>query len=225
MSHLVLFVLTSHAELGGTDQQTGAYLPEIVHPFNVLDAAGIAVDFVSPLGGMPPLYGHDDSDSELSAFLGDARIMARLERSLRPEEVVPTRYDAVFYAGGHGAMWDLPDHSGLAAITAGLYERGAPVAAVCHGPAGLANVRLNDGRYLVEGHELAAFTNDEEAEVGLTTVVPFLLADRLAERGAQHRPAANWEPQAVASRGLITGQNPASARRVGELLRDRLLAA
>lgn len=224
MSHLVLFVITSHAMLGDTDKPTGAFLPEIVHPYNALAAAGIAIDFVSPRGGMPPLYGQDDNDPELSAFMSDPQIMARLARSLRPDEVDPARYDAIFFAGGHGTMWDLPDNERLALITAAIYERGAPVAAVCHGPVGLLGVTLSDGTALLDGHDVAAFTNDEEREVGLDDVVPFLLADALVERGARHRPAGLWASQTVVSGRLITGQNPASARGVGEALRDALAA-
>ena len=222
MTPRVLFVLTSHAELGTTDQTTGAYLPEIVHPYEALKAAGVAIDFVSPLGGKPPLIGFDNEDPALVAFLDDPEVMARLERSFRPEEIEPTRYDAIFFAGGHGTMWDLPDQAKLAEITAALYERGAPVAAVCHGPAGLLNTRLGNGRYLIEGHDLAAFTNAEEEAVELTQVVPFLLADQLVARGARHHPAPNWQEQVVVSGQLITGQNPASARAVGEALRAAL---
>ncbi|MDE2049326.1 MAG: type 1 glutamine amidotransferase domain-containing protein, partial [Betaproteobacteria bacterium] len=132
------------------------------------------------------------------------------------------QFDAVFYAGGHGAMWDLPDNAALAAITARIYERGGAVAAVCHGPAGLLNVKLADGRYLVAGKQLSAFTDDEERAVGLADVVPFLLASQLQARGATHLAAPNWKPQVVVDGRLVTGQNPASATGVGEALRDVL---
>ncbi|HEU4537166.1 MAG TPA: type 1 glutamine amidotransferase domain-containing protein, partial [Polyangiaceae bacterium] len=139
-------------------------------------------------------------------------------RSLRPDQVDPAAYDAVFYAGGHGTMWDFPDDAALARIAAAVYERGGVVAAVCHGPAGLVNVKLSSGEWLVAGREVAAFTNDEERAVGLAEVVPFLLADRLVERGARHRPAPNFQANVVVSGRLVTGQNPASARGVGDAI-------
>jgi len=144
--------------------------------------------------------------------------MARLHASLRPDGVDPARYAAIFYAGGHGTMWDLPDNATLGAITAAIYEAGGIAAAVCHGPAGLVNVKLSTGKYLVDGKDLAAFTDAEESAVGLTNVVPFLLASTLTARGARHKPAANWAANVVVSDRLITGQNPASARGVGEAI-------
>jgi putative intracellular protease/amidase len=115
-------------------------------------------------------------------------------------------------------MWDFPDDAGLARLAASIYERGGTVAAVCHGPAGLVNVKLSTGRYLVEGKQVSAFTNEEESAVGLTGVVPFLLADKLTERGAHHQGAPAWQPKVVTDGRLITGQNPASAQGVAEAL-------
>jgi putative intracellular protease/amidase len=122
-------------------------------------------------------------------------------------------------------MWDLPDNAALTQIAARIYQRGGVVAAVCHGPAGLVNVKLDSGRYLVDGKDVAAFTNDEEREVKLDAAVPFFLADRLKERGARHHPAANWQPKVVVSERLVTGQNPASATGVGEAIAKLLGAA
>lgn len=213
-----LIVLTSHDRLGATGKPTGAYLPEITHVYSQLARADIPVDFVSPQGGRIPLDGVDGRDADSAAFLADGAAVARLHASLGPDQVDPARYGAIFYAGGHGTMWDLPDDAGLARIAAAIYEAGGVVAAVCHGPAGLVNVRLTDGSYLVAGHDVAAFTDDEERAVGLAEVVPFLLASTLAARGARHRPAPNFAANVVSSARLITGQNPASARGVGAAL-------
>lgn len=210
-----LIVLTSHDQLGTTGKRTGAYLSEISHVYWTLVDAGIAVDFVSPKGGQVPLDGVDRKDADNARFLDDADVMARLARSLKPSEVDSARYAAIYYAGGHGTMWDLPDSAGLQAIAAAIYEAGGVVAAVCHGPAGLVNIKLSSGAYLVANKQLAAFTNDEEAAVELTNVVPFLLASKLVERGAKHIPAPNFAANVIASDRLITGQNPASARGVG----------
>lgn len=218
MPRRALIALTSHATLGTTGKPTGAYLAEVSHPYAVLRAAGWEVDFVSVRGGAVPLDGVSRKDPVDAAFLDDAATLARLHASAAPAEVDASRYDAIFYAGGHGTMWDLPKADDLAAIASAIYQRGGVVAAVCHGPAGLLPIRLPDGTPLVRGKEVAAFTNDEEAAVGLTAVVPFLLADALTERGALHRPAPNWARHVVVSERLVTGQNPASAAGVAEAI-------
>lgn len=220
--HRVLTVVTSHAELGSTGKATGAYLSEITHVYTRLVDAGFEVDFVSPKGGRVPLDGVDRADSENVAFLDNPAVMERLHASLRPDQADPSRYQAIFYAGGHGTMWDLPDNAELGRITAKIYEAGGIAAAVCHGPAGLVNVKLSNGDYLVANKELAAFTDAEESAAGLTNVVPFLLASTLTARGARHRAAPNWAANVVVSERLITGQNPASARGVGEAIVNAL---
>ncbi|MFO0601552.1 MAG: type 1 glutamine amidotransferase domain-containing protein [Polyangiales bacterium] len=214
----VLIVLTSHDRLGTTGRATGAYLPELSHPHAVFAASGFDVDFASVKGGRVPLDGVDRKDPVNAAFLDDAALVARLHDSLAPAAIDPSRYDAIFYAGGHGTMWDFPDDATLASVAAAIWARGGAVGAVCHGPAALVNVRLSDGEPLVAGREVAAFTNDEERAVGLAEVVPFLLADALTAKGAKHRPAANWQRQVVTSGRLVTGQNPASARGVAEAM-------
>jgi putative intracellular protease/amidase len=220
----ILLAVTSHDRIGTTGKPTGAYLPEVAHPYAVFTRAGYDVDFVSPRGGRPPLDGLADPDPTSRAFLDDAAAQARLERTARAADVDPAAYAAIFYAGGHGTMWDFPDDAGLAALGAAIYERGGVVSAVCHGPAALTNLRLSDGSYLVAGKEVAAFTNDEERAAGLAEVVPFLLADALVARGAVHRPAANWQAQVVRSGRLVTGQNPASATGVAEQVVGALAA-
>lgn len=212
----VLMVLTSHADLGDTGQKTGFYLPEVAHPWEVFTEAGYHVDFVSPKGGEAPMDGVDLSDPVQQAFLDDPDAAAALRNTLTPEQVNPSDYDVIFYGGGHGTMWDFPDNTQLAKVAADVYESGGVVAAVCHGPAGLVNVRLSDGSYLVDGKEVSAFTNGEETAVGLTEVVPFLLQTRLTERGARHTGTENFAAYVVADGRLVTGQNPASATGVAE---------
>ncbi|MGH3976455.1 MAG: type 1 glutamine amidotransferase domain-containing protein [Pseudonocardiaceae bacterium] len=159
--------------------------------------------------------GIDLSDPVQQAFLDDPDVAAALRDTLTPEQVNPNDYDAIFYAGGHGTMWDFPDNTQLAKVAANVYEGGGVIAALCHGPAGLVNVRLSDGSYLVDGKEISAFTNEETA-VGLTEVVPFLLQTRLTERGARHTGTENFAAYVVADGRLVTGQNPASASGVAE---------
>lgn len=216
MTQRILIAVTSHDQKGDTGQPTGAYLPEITHPLQVFTKAGFAVDFVSVRGGRVPLDGVDRKDPVNAAFLDDAAAVARLHASAAPAAIDPSKYAAIFFAGGHGTMWDFPDDPTLPELAARIYERGGVVAAVCHGPAGLINIKLTNGTYLVAGKDVAAFTNDEERAAGLAEVVPFLLADKLVERGAHHKPAPNWQKQVITSERLVTGQNPASAAGTAE---------
>jgi putative intracellular protease/amidase len=210
----VLMVLTGHDRLGDTGQLTGWYVPEAAHPWQRFSDAGIGVEFVSERGGFAPLTGFDPDDEIQKAFL--AEFGPDGPDTQRAEDVDTDAYDAVFYVGGHGTMWDFPDAQSMIAVTERVADRGGIVAAVCHGPAGLVNLRLRDGSPLVQGRRVAAFTNEEEAAVGLTDVVPFLLADALTEKGAIHVPAENFVANVVVDGRLITGQNPASAAGVAD---------
>lgn len=229
MTQRILFVLTSHdrkGPAGAADAApSGFYLSEVTHPHRVLADAGHAVDFVSPKGGKTHVDGLDLDDPINAAFWNDAALRGATENTLAPVQVDPDAYAAIFYAGGHATMWDFPDNAELSAIAARIYERGGVVAAVCHGPAGLVNLKLSEGRYLVAGHDVSAFTNEEERAVGMYDTVPFLLADTLQERGARHVPAPNFQAQVVVSERLVTGQNPASAKGVGEAMLPLLVAA
>ncbi len=223
-SKRVLFVLTSHAEKGNTGEKTGFYLSEVTHPHHVLQNAGFQIDFVSPLGGKPPMDGKDLSDPINKAFLEDAANVNAIETTLRPSEVKASDYAAIFYAGGHGTMWDFPGDLELARIGGEIYDNGGVVAAVCHGPAGLLSIKLANGKLLVDGKDVSAFTNEEEIAVKMEGVVPFFLVDRLEALGAKHHAAGNFEKKVVVSERLVTGQNPASATGVGEEM-VKLLAA
>ena len=221
----ILIVLTSHEQLGDTGRKTGFYLSETAHPWEEFRAAGYEVDLVSPLGGKPPMDGVDLSDKIQQAFLDDESMSAKLEATLRPEGLRAADYDAIFYAGGHGTMWDFPQNPALAGLARDIYEQGGVVSAVCHGPAGLVDITLSDGSYLVDGRTLTAFTNAEEEAAGLTDVVPFLLQDKLASRGAKHLGSPNFTEHVVADGRLVTGQNPASAGATGRAVVEALQSA
>lgn len=212
----VLFVVTSHDKKGNTGESTGYYLGEVAHPWEVLHKAGYEIDFVSPKGGTPPVDGFDLKDPANKKFWENKEYKSKIDHSLTPSQVIPENYAAIYYAGGHGAMWDFADNTALASIASKIYENGGIVAGVCHGPAGLVNIKLNNGKYLVDGKKINAFTNEEEAEVKLTNVVPFLLEDQLKERGAQFEKSKPWQNHVVNDQRVITGQNPQSAKSVGE---------
>jgi len=215
MKHKVLFALTSHDRKGATGEPTGFYLSEASHPWAVLQAAGFDIDFVSPQGGKPPMDGADVDDPVNRIFLADSEAARKLAHTVMPSQVKADQYAAILFVGGHGTMWDFPNDTTLAQLAAAIYESGGVVGAVCHGPAGLVNLKLSNGEYLVRGKRVAAFTDDEERAVNLAGVVPFLLAATLQERGAIHVPAPNWQANVIVDGRLVTGQNPASAEGVG----------
>ena len=223
----ILFALTSHALKGNTGQATGFYLSEAAHPWAILNDAGYEIDFVSPLGGKPPMDGADaaSTDAVCKRFLETPTVMQKLNNSFKPAQIKSADYAAILFVGGHGTMWDFPDNQALGQHAAEIYESQGVVAAVCHGPAALVNIKLSDGKYLLQGKRVAAFTDDEERAVELDKVVPFLLATRLQQRGAQHIAAANWQKNVVVDQRLVTGQNPASATGVGEEILQLLKAA
>ncbi len=190
----------------------------------MLEAAGATVEFASIKGGEPPVDGLDLEDKTNARYWNDETFRAAIRTTAKLEDVEAWRYAAVFFAGGHGAMWDLPESAAVDRVTREIFEAGGAVAAVCHGPAALVNVRLSDGSYLVAGRNVSAFTDAEERAVGLDQTVPFLLASTLVARGATHHPATDWTSKVVVDGRLITGQNPQSATAVGEALRDVLAA-
>lgn len=218
MSKKILFVVTSHDKKGQTGQPTGYYLGEVSHPWEVLYKAGYEIDFVSPKGGTPPVDGFNLEDPANKAFWENKEYRNKIDNSLKPNQVKTEDYSAIFFAGGHGTMWDFADNVELAKITADIYENDGIVGAVCHGPAGLVNVKLNNGKYLVDGKKINAFTNEEETAVKLENVVPFLLERKLIERGAKFEKSEPWQPHVTIDQRVITGQNPQSAKGVGEAI-------
>ncbi len=216
----VLFVITNHTILGDTDKETGYFLSELSHPWHELVEAGYAVDFMSPEGGaVHPDPRSMDLDDEINHdFWNDDDIQDALEHTMAPTDVDPDDYRAIFFVGGHGTMWDFPGNIQLGAIAARIWENGGSVAAVCHGPAALIGLRLSDGTPLVEGKNLTAFTDDEERAVELADDMPFLLQTDLENRGAIFHAAPNFEENVIVDGQLITGQNPASAQKLGREL-------
>jgi putative intracellular protease/amidase len=208
----VLMIVTSHDRLGATQEKTGFWLEELAAPYQEFSKAGLSVDIASPRGGKPPADPRSEADatSAVHAFMEDGRAREKLDQSVRLASVRPT-YDAYFVVGGHGVMWDLADDASVAALLARAYDDGKVVAAVCHGPAALVNVRLSGGGYLVAGKRVTGFSNAEEEVVGLSQVVPFALETALVERGGKYESGPLWQPFAVADGRLVTGQNPGSS--------------
>ncbi len=182
MDKKILFAVTSNGKKGDTGESTGYYLSEVAHPWNVLHRAGYDIDFISPKGGKPPVEAVDLDDPLNAAFWNDEAGRGRVERSRRPDEIYSNDYAALFFAGGHGTMWDFPGNPELAKLILAFHGEDKVIAAVCHGPSALADVKLENGRYLVEGKRINAFTDDEERAVGMDKIVPFLLESRLIER-------------------------------------------
>lgn len=210
----VLMVLSSHEQLGDTDKKTGFYLSEATHAYEVFEKEGYQVDMVSTKGGKAPVDGFDLEDEVNRKYWEDQVFQEKINNTMKPSEVNAGQYDIIYYAGGHGTMWDFPENEELAKIAATIYEKNGIVGAVCHGPSGLVNIKLSSGKYLIEGKKVSGFTNQEEDAVKLTEVVPFSLEDQLLERGAIVVKGANWKEMVSVDERLVTGQNPASAHLV-----------
>jgi putative intracellular protease/amidase len=218
----VLIVLTSHEDLGNTGKKTGFWLEEFAAPYYALRDAGAQLTLASPKGGQPPL---DPKSSDPSAqtdatrrFDADAAAKAELANTKRLADIDASDFDAVFYPGGHGPLWDLAEDPVSIALIEKTLAAGKPVAAVCHAPGVLRHVKGADGKPLVAGKSVAGFSNSEEAAVGLTDVVPFLVEDMLKSNGGRYTKGPDWAPHVAVDGLLITGQNPASSEPVAEAL-------
>jgi putative intracellular protease/amidase len=219
----VLMVLTSYRGIVNGHEISGFYLPELTHPLHVLAEAGVPVAFASIKGGKPPVYGLGDDEIN-QRYWQDEDFQQQLNHTLPLAAAKSDDYSAVLFVGGHGTMWDFPDDAAVKTLIRNMFERNKPIAAVCHGPAALVNVKLKNGQYLVKGKRVAAFTDTEEMEVGMASTVPFMLEATLKARGAVHQAAENWQCNVVTDGVLITGQNPQSASEVGKALCQLLLA-
>jgi putative intracellular protease/amidase len=222
----ILMVLTSHDQLGDTGKKTGFWLEEFAAPYYVLKDAGHQITLASPRGGQPPLDPKsDEAGSQTDAtrrFKSDADAQAQLASTKPLESVRPSDFDALFYPGGHGPLWDLAEDPKSKALIEQTLADGKPVALVCHAPAVLKNVTAQDGVPLVAGKSVTGFTNEEEEAVGLTKVVPFLLEDVLKQLGAKFSKAEPFKPHVVREGLLITGQNPPSSEPAAEALLEAL---
>jgi len=221
----VLFVITSHDKLGNTGEKTGFWSEEFAAPYYALTDQGIEVTIATPKGGQPPLDPRSTDPNfateDTKRFDKDAALKLKLSKTLKLSSVKQSDYDAVFYPGGHGPLWDLAEDKNSQALIADFYKNNKPVAFVCHAPGVLKDVKVN-GQYLVKGKKLTGFSNSEEEAVKLTNVVPFLLEDVLQKKGAIYSKLDNWSPYAVEDGLLITGQNPASSKLVAEKLLIKL---
>ncbi|MDX1626323.1 MAG: type 1 glutamine amidotransferase domain-containing protein [Wenzhouxiangellaceae bacterium] len=224
----ILMVLTSHDRLGDTGEKTGFWLEEFAAPYYEFLDAGAEVSLASPAGGKPPLDPNSDAeDAQTDAtrrFHEDEEAQRRLANTMRLAGVQALDYDAIFYPGGHGPLWDLVNDPKSISLIGDFLAAGKPVAAVCHAPAVLLDVEDGTGEWLVSGKRMTGFTNEEEKEVGLEDVVPFLLEDRLKQRGAEFRKVDAFGPNVEVDGLVVTGQNPASsapaAKRLLELLQS-----
>lgn len=218
----ILMILTSHDQLGETGKKTGFWLEEFVAPYYVFKDAGAQITVASPHGGQPPLDPKsDDSSAQTDAthrFKNDPAAQAVLASTQRLKDVSAADFDAVFYPGGHGPLWDLAEDATSIALIEAMLAAGKPVAAVCHAPGVLRDVKSADGKPLVQGKSVTGFTNTEEEAVGLTKVVPFLVEDMLKKNGSNYSKADDWQPYVVSDGLLITGQNPASSEPTAKAL-------
>jgi putative intracellular protease/amidase len=218
----VLIVLTSHGELGNTGEKTGFWIEEFATPYYVLADAGAELTLASPKGGQPPVDPKSESADAQSSytkrFYGDYDLIDKVAHTFKLSEVNEADYDAVFYPGGHGPLWDLATDATSIALIENFYKNNKPVAFVCHAPAALLKVKAPDGEPLVKGKEVTGFSDAEEDAVKLSKVVPFLLEDELKKLGALYSKGDNWNSYVKTDGLLITGQNPGSSEAVAKHL-------
>ncbi|WP_077339093.1 type 1 glutamine amidotransferase domain-containing protein [Pseudocolwellia agarivorans] len=224
----ILMVLTSHADLGNTGEKTGFWIEEFAAPYYTFKDAGIEVTLASPLGGQPPIDPKSElddfqtpatvkyfADSETQNLVANTRVLAELNAD---------DFDAVFYPGGHGPLWDLTENTTSIQLIENFLASNKPVAAVCHATAAFLNVKNSTGEYAIKGKAISGFTNTEEAAVELTDIVPFLLEDELIKRGGDYQKVEDWNAFAVQDGLIISGQNPASSTLVAQKLLSQLNA-
>jgi putative intracellular protease/amidase len=218
----VLVVLTSHSALGNTGEKTGFWIEEFATPYYVLADAGAEINIASPKGGQPPVDPKSESaDAQTPStkrFLKDNVLIEKVANTLKLSEVRPNDYDAVFYPGGHGPLWDLATDKTSIKLIEEFYNSEKPIAFVCHAPAALINAKAENGQPIIKGKQLTGFSNTEEEGVQLTNVVPFLLEDELKKNGALYTKGNDWSSYVKQDGLLITGQNPASSEAVAKLL-------
>ncbi|MGQ4650574.1 DJ-1/PfpI family protein [Lyngbya aestuarii] len=222
----ILIVLTSHDQLGNTGKKTGFWLEEFAAPYYAFKDAGATITLASPAGGQPPLDPESDTpDSQTKdtqRFKADPAAQAALAQTIELSQVSAGDFDAVFYPGGHGPLWDLAEDASSIALIEAMLGAGKPVALVCHAPGVLRNVKAVNGDSVVQGKAVTGFTNTEEQAAGLTEIVPFLVEDMLRTNGGNYSKVADWQPHVVKDGLLITGQNPASSELAAKELLEKL---
>ena len=218
----ILFVLTSHSDLGTSGKKTGFWIEEFAAPYYVLADAGASITIASPAGGQPPVDPKSEAaDTQTPAtkrFYKDNEVIDKVAFSLKLSDINAADYDAVFYPGGHGPLWDLANDNNSIKLIEDFYNTQKPIAFVCHAPAALIKVKAENGHPLVKGKKVTGFSDTEEEAVGLTKIVPFLLEDELKKLGAHYSKGADWASYTQHDGLLITGQNPASSEAVAKLL-------
>ena len=218
----ILMVLTSHDQLGDTGKKTGFWLEEFAAPYYEMKDAGAEITLASPKGGQPPLDPKsDEPDAQTEAtdrFKADQTAQQLLASTTPLSQINPAEFDAVFYPGGHGPLWDLAEDRDSIALIEAFAAKDRPIGVVCHAPGVLRHVKGTDGEALVKGRKVTGFTNSEEEAVGLTDVVPFLVEDMLQERGGHYEKGADWGVYVVTDGKLVTGQNPASSEEAAKKL-------
>jgi putative intracellular protease/amidase len=227
MNRRILMIVTSNARMGSTGKATGLWAEELAVPYYRFVDAGLQVDLASPDGGAAPidassLKPRGQNEPMVERWLADEAAQAKLRATKKASDVDASTYDAVFFPGGHGTMWDLPGDAGVQRAVESAYAAGRLVASVCHGAAGLVSAKGADGEPLVKGRRINSFTDEEEAAAGQTETVPFLLESRLRELGALFEGAPNWQSFSVRDGQFITGQNPQSSDRVALDVLDAL---
>jgi len=224
-SKKILMVLTSHAELGDTGEKTGFWVEEFAAPYYTFVDAGVQITLASPAGGQPPIDPKSEMEDFQTAstkrFDEDKEAQALVANTHKLAEMKSSDFDAVFYPGGHGPLWDLAENADSISLIESFLADNKPIAAVCHAPAAFLNIKDTDGEFFVKGKAVTGFTNTEEEAVELTDVVPFLLEDELVKRGGDYQKVSDWNAFAIQDGLLISGQNPASS----ELAAEKLLAA
>jgi len=221
MAH-ILMVLTSHDQLGDTGKKTGFWLEEFAAPYYVFKDAGAQITLASPRGGQPPLDPKSDApDAQTDTtrrFKADAEAQKQLASTVPLSSVKAADFDAVFYPGGHGPLWDLAEDAQSIALIEQTFAAGKPLALVCHAPGVLRHAKAPGGEPLVKGRKVTGFTNTEEEGVQLTKVVPFLVEDTLKAKGGAYAKGADWAPFVLTDGHLVTGQNPASSEPAAKAL-------
>ena len=218
----ILFVLTSHSQMGNTGHKTGFWVEEFANPYYTLVDQGVDITIATPKGGVAPIDPTSDlpqnATEDTKRFNEDAAVQKKINETIALADVNFEDYDAVFYPGGHGPLWDLAEDATSAKLIQDFNAAKKPIAFVCHAPAALRHVKNAQGEFLVKGKKVTGFTNEEEEAVQLTKVVPFLVEDMLKENGGIYSKGDNWAAYAVQDGNLITGQNPASSALVAEML-------
>ncbi len=218
----ILMVLTSHSDLGNTGEKTGFWIEEFAAPYYKFEEAGADITLASPKGGQPPIdpNSNEEASQTISTkrFDADPALKEKLSKTFKLSDIIADDYDAIFYPGGHGPLWDLVTDEYSIALIQSFNDSKKPIAFVCHAPAALLNVQASNGDPIVKDKEVTGFSNTEEAGVKLTEIVPFLLEDSLVKLGGHYTKTTNWEMHVVKDGNLITGQNPASSEETAKVL-------